>query len=196
MPGDLILIKTPNPIYAAIRRLHGQTYDHVVVVIDDARSLHISYPRAKLVPTYLFTHSIREGLLIRPKWVNTEQRDQFLFSLKHATVGKKYDSFRVFNLSRMTIFDQKKPEPFQQTKSGNVVTIQVNPSVKDADSERVVCSHQIFRELNKIMPKLAFTVLHDVQLTELDFHKFGTFTPEDLLKAAKYLESQDLFLIE
>ena len=124
MPGDLILIKTPNPIYAAIRRLHGQTYDHVVVVIDDARSLHISYPRAKLVPTYLFTHSIREGLLIRPKWVNTEQCDQFLFSLKHATVGKKYDSFRVFNLSRMTIFDQKKPEPFQQTKSGNVVTIQ------------------------------------------------------------------------
>lgn len=84
----------------------------MVVVVDDTRSLHISYPRAKLVPTYLFTHSRREGLLIRPKWVDDKQRDQFLFSLKHATVGKRYDTFRVFNLSRMTIFDKKKPELF------------------------------------------------------------------------------------
>lgn len=34
-PGDLILIKTPNPLYAAMRRLYNSTYDHVVVVCDE-----------------------------------------------------------------------------------------------------------------------------------------------------------------
>lgn len=64
--GDLILIKTPNTTYELMRKIYNSPYDHIVVVVDQERCLHISYPRAKLVPSYLFTHSVREPLVIRP----------------------------------------------------------------------------------------------------------------------------------
>ena len=65
-PGDIILVKTPSRFYNLMRKLFQSEYDHTVVVVDDERCLHISYPRAKLVPTYLFTHIMREPLIIRP----------------------------------------------------------------------------------------------------------------------------------
>ena len=72
-PGDLILVNTPNALYETMRRVYSTPYDHLVVVVDETRSLHISYPRAKLVPTYLFTHSARQPLVIRP---NLQQKER------------------------------------------------------------------------------------------------------------------------
>ena len=86
-PGDLILIKTPNKFYEMMRKIYNSHYDHIVVVVDTERCLHISFPRAKLVPTYLFTHIIREPLVIRPVMADTEI-EKFLFNIKHSTVGK------------------------------------------------------------------------------------------------------------
>ena len=65
-PGDLILTRTPSVIYAFFRGLGYSDYDHIAVVLDEHYSLHISYPRAKRVPTVLFTHIKREPLVIRP----------------------------------------------------------------------------------------------------------------------------------
>ena len=79
-----------------MRRAFDSTYDHIVVVVDSERCLHISYPRAKLVPTYLFTHAKREPIVLRPM-LQQEEIDKFLFDLKHETVGKYYDSARVLN---------------------------------------------------------------------------------------------------
>ena len=53
-PGDLILTQTPSPVFGIFRDVGSTKYDHLVAVIDKDRSLHISYPRAKLVPTILF----------------------------------------------------------------------------------------------------------------------------------------------
>ena len=64
-PGDIILIKTPSAFYSLMRKLFASKYDHTVVVVDEERSLHISYPKAKLVPTYIFMHILREPLVIR-----------------------------------------------------------------------------------------------------------------------------------
>ena len=50
-PGDLILTKTPSAVFALLREIGSTEYDHLLAVIDEERSLHISYPRAKLVPT-------------------------------------------------------------------------------------------------------------------------------------------------
>ena len=50
------------------RNLGASDYDHIAVVLDDYYSLHISYPRAKKVPTTLFTHIKREPMVIRPKF--------------------------------------------------------------------------------------------------------------------------------
>ena len=51
-PGDIILIKTPSLIYSGMRNFFHVEYDHALVVVDKERCLHISYPRAKLVPVW------------------------------------------------------------------------------------------------------------------------------------------------
>ena len=33
-PGDIILVKTPNVFYDAMRKLYATEYDHVIVVVD------------------------------------------------------------------------------------------------------------------------------------------------------------------
>lgn len=88
-----------------MRKIYATPYDHIVVVVDNERCLHISYPRAKLVPTYLFTHEKREPLLVRPN-LSKEELDTFLFDIKHSTVGKLYDSGRVFNYMKQSVWDK------------------------------------------------------------------------------------------
>ena len=102
-PGDLILVKTPKTMYATLRKIYATPYDHIVVVVDTERCLHISYPRAKLVPTYLFTHSKREPLVLRPN-LSEADLEKFLFDIKHHTVGKRYDSGRVFNYMKQSVW--------------------------------------------------------------------------------------------
>lgn len=63
-------------------------------MIDENRSLHISYPRTKLVETYLFTHKKRNPLVIRPN-LNLKERERFVDELKESSLGKRYDSYRV-----------------------------------------------------------------------------------------------------
>ena len=53
-PGDLIMTRTPSKIFGTLRELGGTDYDHLIAVIDKDRSLHVSYPFAKLAPTSLF----------------------------------------------------------------------------------------------------------------------------------------------
>lgn len=102
-PGDLILVKTPNKMYELVRRIFDSPYDHLVVVVDDSRSLHISFPITKLVPTYLFTHEPREPLIVRPALSDLD-REKFLFDLKHDTVGKRYDTGRIMKLFSSTVW--------------------------------------------------------------------------------------------
>lgn len=128
------MLKTPASIYEAARWICSQPYDHVVVVVDSERSLHISYPRAKLVPTYLFTHVKREPLLIRPN-LNKEKIEKFLFDIKHATVGKKYDSGALMTL----VTSQVVPKTKQPARShGGIITINA-PTKKQAE-DKVICS--------------------------------------------------------
>jgi len=60
------------------RNLGASDYDHIAVVLDQYYSLHISYPRAKKVPTTLFTHIKREPIVIRPKFKGATQREEFI----------------------------------------------------------------------------------------------------------------------
>lgn len=43
------------------------------------------------------------------------------------------------------------------------------------------------KELNKAIPELAFSILHDESLPKLDFQLFGTFTPDDVYKVCLHL---------
>jgi hypothetical protein len=105
-PGDIVVVKTPNIFYGLMRKLTQNEYDHTVVVVDEERCLHISYPTAKLVPSYLFMHVSREPIIIRTKefaadiagaraWSGHGVRDLFVFNVMHNSVGKGYDNIRV-----------------------------------------------------------------------------------------------------
>ena len=48
-PGDIILIKTPGLFYHSMRLIFSNTYDHVVLVMNEKESLNISAPTSKLV---------------------------------------------------------------------------------------------------------------------------------------------------
>jgi hypothetical protein len=77
------------------RNLGASDYDHIAVVLDDYYSLHISYPRAKKVPTTLFTHLKREPMVIRPQFKAQRQREDFISNLQYEALGRQYDFNRV-----------------------------------------------------------------------------------------------------
>jgi len=87
-------------------------------------SLHISYPRARQVPTLLFTHKKKNPLIIRPKFTEKE-RAEFVETLIADTKEKPYDYFRVLQLLISK----------QIYKLSNY-----NPKLND----KIVCSHQVY----------------------------------------------------
>ena len=95
-PGDLILTKTPSVIYAFCRGLGHSDFDHIAVVLNDTSwCLHVSYPKAKTVPTHLFTHVKREPTILRPRFDSEQHREAFLRRVTQDTLGKSYDYYRV-----------------------------------------------------------------------------------------------------
>ena len=72
-PGDIIFVKTPNVFYDAMRKLYTSEHDHIIVVVDEERCLHITYPKAKLVPLKPFFLMKRDPLVVRVNF-SDEQR--------------------------------------------------------------------------------------------------------------------------
>ena len=107
-PGDIILIKTPSVIYSGMRNFFHIEYDHALVVVDKERCLHISYPRAKLVPVWSYLQISKEPIIIKPtaKAMDEEARQKFIYELKHEFVGKPYDSMRLFRHMRRSLVDK------------------------------------------------------------------------------------------
>lgn len=97
-PGDLILTQTPSQLFGYFRTKYVTTYDHVVAVIDSERSLHISYPIAKVVPTILFLQKKKHPLILRCNFETEESRLKYIESVKHKFVGRKYDFKRIVHL--------------------------------------------------------------------------------------------------
>lgn len=196
-PGDLILIKTPGPFYGVMRKLFGSAYDHTVVVVDEERSLHIAYPKAKLVPTFIFMHILREPLVLRLNIFQTKRtedqvkKELFLFSIKHAAIGKRYDAAKVFYFLRMNlrdkvvqsqaasltsrviqkakgrlskIYTRRSPEEDSKVPSdeGSLIVLKQSPAPHGPPKEsKVICSHTIMSELCKNIPEVGSAVLLD-----------------------------------
>lgn len=59
------MLKTPNVFYDSLRKLYATDFDHVIIVVDHDRCLHISYPKAKLVPLQPFLNKRREPVVVR-----------------------------------------------------------------------------------------------------------------------------------
>ena len=137
------------------------------VVIDEKMSLHISYPRAKQVPTFLFTHKKKNPLIIRPKFTQTE-RLEFVKTLLSETKEKPYDYFRVLQL-----LISKQVYKFSS----------YDPKMKD----KIVCSHQVYQSLTATLKPIAE---HIKTNTDYDLHQYGTFTISDFVKLGIRIPSQ------
>jgi hypothetical protein len=86
--------------------------------LDDKLSLHISYPKTKLVPTLLFTHKKKQPLIIRPK-LSEDERTQFLDTLRKQSLDKHYDYMRVISiLISNSLFELKK---YDENKNDKIV---------------------------------------------------------------------------
>ena len=107
-PGDIILVKTPNVFYDAMRKLYATEYDHVIVVVDQERCLHITYPKAKLAPLLPFLQKKRDPLVVRvnDSAMNYTDRQNFISNVKHASVGQKYDSTKLMQYFRLSMLDK------------------------------------------------------------------------------------------
>ena len=99
------MIRTPSAVFGILRDIGISEYDHLLAVIDHERSLHISYPYAKLVPTSQFVQPHKKPLILRPLFTYKEGVDrvsQFTKMLKHSLVGKPYDYSRVLQFFMAT----------------------------------------------------------------------------------------------
>lgn len=86
--------------------------------------------------------------------------------------------------------EQKKKKSYHSQKSvkSRIITVDA-PKIRS----RIVCSHHIMVELNRVLPQVPHAILHDETLPELDFKVYGTFTPEDVLVLARHLQAQGIF---
>ena len=88
-PGDIILIKTPSVIYSGMRNFFHIEYDHALVVVDKERCLHISYPRAKLVPVWSYLQISKEPIIIKPTVQKDLKNTPSYEHLQHIHIIKK-----------------------------------------------------------------------------------------------------------
>ena len=96
-PGDLVLVKSRGLVSAAGRRLAGNTYDHVAVVVRDGQTVNIDKPRSRLLPAARLLRPHLEPLVLRPAWPGDAARDAFVAWIEQLA-GREYDVARTLRL--------------------------------------------------------------------------------------------------
>lgn len=95
--GDIILTRTPGTFYGCFRKMAGQTYDHLAIVMDSQQFLHVGPPRIRLLPVPLLLSDARSPLIVRPD-LSPQQRKHLLAELS-GMVGAPYDVARVYKFT-------------------------------------------------------------------------------------------------
>ena len=54
-------------------------------------------------------------------------------------------------------------------KNNTIIEVDERNSANQAANEKVICSHHIMKELNRAIPELAYAILHDESMPNLDF---------------------------
>jgi hypothetical protein len=95
--GDLVLVKSRGLVSAAGRRLAGNPYDHVGVVVHDGQTINIDKPRTRLLPVDRLLRASHQPLVLRPAWASPEARDGFVHWIE-GLAGREYDVARTLRL--------------------------------------------------------------------------------------------------
>lgn len=96
-PGDLILVKSRGKVYAAARKLGGNPYDHIAVVVGGGQTVNIDKPRSRFLPRERLLRESLAPLVLRPAWPSEEARDRFVAWIE-SCVDREYDVARTLRL--------------------------------------------------------------------------------------------------
>src|SRR5512143_3768099 len=96
-PGDLVLVKSRGWVSAAGRRLGGNPYDHVAVVVNDGQTINIDKPRTRLLPAARVLRARHQPLVLRPAWLSPDARDEVVRWIEQMA-GREYDVARTLLL--------------------------------------------------------------------------------------------------
>ncbi|CAI5730182.1 unnamed protein product [Hyaloperonospora brassicae] len=95
-PGDLIFSTTSGAVYSMGRYVTENTYDHVVIVMDERTVLHVGMPSVRLMPLERLLLPQRQPVVLRVAMAE-EELQRFLRCARHL-VGCQYDVARAYQL--------------------------------------------------------------------------------------------------
>lgn len=96
-PGDLVLVKSTEAIFALGRWLAGNPYDHVAVVVDGGETINIDKPMTRFLPVERLLRPELQPLVLRPRFQNEQQRAAFVGWIQ-SLAARSYDTPRTLRL--------------------------------------------------------------------------------------------------
>ena len=165
-PGDLLLIKTPGFGFELGRRVTRSLYDHIAVVLDDAKTMNIVNPRAVILPIMAFAKPERKPLVLRPKWKKPEQRQRFVEEMK--------------------VFDRG-PYNLKKTLIGIITSalyawlgLRIPIKKLENPAPRWICTEAILMNIMKAYPDF-----QRIKHLKLDYNSIGFATTSDFFRICK-----------
>ncbi|MBS1122542.1 MAG: hypothetical protein H6Q90_4770 [Deltaproteobacteria bacterium] len=163
-PGDLVLVRSPGAIFAAGRRLTGNAYDHIAVVVQDDQTVNIDKPMSRRLPASRLLRSKLHPLVLRPAWRDEAARDGFVRWME-SLVDLKYDARRTLRLLGSLAL----------RRAGIVVPlIRPQPSAR-----RWICTDAVLLGLERYVSDL------DTRDPSLDWQSLRCGTTNDFLRLAR-----------
>ena len=96
-PGDLILVRSTDAIFAVARWLAGNAYDHVAVVVDGGRTVNVDKPMTRSLPVERLLRRRLHPVVLRPAFRDAHRRAAFVRWIESLT-ARRYDTRRTLRL--------------------------------------------------------------------------------------------------
>lgn len=183
-PGDIILTKTPGMFYRAARTAANSTYDHCVVVANQAGMvIHVGPPKVRM---------IRVERIVKPEWcpcvfrsrLSPKQKKKFVQLLERNT-GKRYAAFAAYK-TLATLSVEHITGITLSSSGGSSEKKSLNKKRSMMGQSHIVCTDTILTALCRVSK--AFTnAVHSCE-PPLDCvrHQRGAASLEDVLRLHRY----------
>ncbi|KRX08946.1 hypothetical protein PPERSA_08149 [Pseudocohnilembus persalinus] len=166
-PGDIIITKTPTTVYNIVRKLTKSEYDHVSIVLDKQNVIHIAPPQIRLINSQIFLTQKHKPIIIRAN-LSENQINDFLQNLM-SQQNLNYDYNECLKLLGLKFLN-------------NFVVLEKIPNITAQSSiiyKKKICSDLVFYCLAMVSQEFKNCLQNYVY--DLDFYKFGNFSPDDLI---------------
>ncbi len=165
-PGDLILVRTPGWVFRVGRRLCGNTYDHIAVVVQNGQTVNIDKPMSRTLPMEKLLRPHLSPLVLRPAWAHTGEQENFVDWISQA-VDSTYDTRRTLSLVWRVLVNRW-------------LGVKIALSPMGAERERWICTDAVLIGLSAHASRF-----EDLPQMELDWRWLGSGTTNDFLEISR-----------